>query len=236
MTILYGSLGSGFAVLGADRHVPGVGTSGEQIPMSLLKLFVHPRLPLAVAAAGMGAFQLERRARFQSTTTEIIEAVLMNVPPRELSIERVVDKLVKKFLRLVVASRKDPRWSLLGVQGVDFMIAMMTTAGPRVSILRITNRVENFSGPGEAILRPPCLEAFYATGTYAPDGDAARTQLAPGPACERAKTAIDEGIAAERQLHAEPMHAGRPIDVAMIDKLGARMVDFDTRERPASTS
>lgn len=193
--------------------------------MSHRKIFVHPRLALAVAAAGMGAFQVKPPPALQPTTTEIIESVLTNLQTRRLNIERVSDRLVAKFHRLVESSRNDPRWSAFGVEGVDLVIVLMSSAGARVCLLRITDKVEAFSGKNAAIMRPPCLEDFYSTGRFAPEGDGyGREPNTAEAICERARTAIEEGISAESTLHAAPMHAGPPVDVALVDKDGARFV------------
>jgi hypothetical protein len=73
-------------------------------------------------------------------------------------------------------------------------------------------------------LRPDCLESFCSTGRYGPDGEGyGRDLVDPERLVARARAAIGEGIAAER-LHANPMHAGEPVDVALVDADGARFV------------
>jgi hypothetical protein len=224
VTILYVAVRSSFVVLAADRLLTWTDAGGRRSSEERGKIYVHARLPVAVAVAGLAEFD-------GRPVTEHVAAALNGWGLNSLDDRAVVQLRDGVLPRFALAAEADGA-AKLGLYTAAAIIAKAPRGKADAFMFRFVDegpasaRAEAYRPDGRsALVTPhPALEAFYTSGPFGPGAaDRGDQSDAPGEIARAARATIVAGIAEEARLGI-PATAGEPIDVVVVDGRGARRV------------
>jgi hypothetical protein len=237
-TIILGVPRADFVVLGADRLWTNALAKPGDAPWERrgqqVKIARHPSLPLAVAAAGLGALGPEQ------DTVAYIRELITPVDSASLDFDTIVER-VRPGLHESLRAVRDPARRALAANPADaeakirlkaarvtLLIAYVTAGRAGFGSVEIDDhvRAKRESPPRGAVAWPAALDPFYTRGPFA--GAAALFGYSihePAKLAAHVRRVIEEGIREDARLNQDgDRHVGGPVDVVLVDAKGARCV------------
>jgi hypothetical protein len=237
-TIIIGVPRAQFVVLGADRlwtnalAKPGDALwdrQGRQV-----KIARHPSLPLAIAAAGLGALGPRQ------DTVAYIGELITPVDRSGLDFDAIVERL-RPALHGALKAIRDPARRALATNPSDaeaqarlkaarltLLIAYVTEGRATLGWLQIADdwEAKRESPPRGAVAWPSALDPFYTKGPLAGASALFGYSIQErGKLAEHVRGVIEAGIREDARVNAEAdRHVGGPVDVVLVDGTGARCV------------
>ena len=209
-----------FAVVVADRLYHGHDALGRLTQGTHDKIVLHRILPLVLATAGFAFLPPDGRP-----TTGDLRAVAESIKrPADLDVAAIADRFKHRFLEIVRACRREMTADQLDKAKIDVFVAVVRKGEASVARLRLTDDQEFIENP--PLSAPSSLETFYSGGRYADDAEVYGDRFANGPGLARhLKRVVADGIAAEAALNGgSNLEVGGGIDIAIVDKTGARFI------------
>lgn len=216
MTIILSTKRADFAVVAADRLL-GRGTAA---PAFEPKVYLHPSLPLAFAAAGLMIFTRDLTSRSEYVTAHLEEIARGITSAEDLLVEAIAERVRERFQPAMDLARDK----------VQVFIALVKDGKGDVGVQRvsdhwITDDVTRFI-PGCRHYIMPCeLWDFYGRGDRLEAMHEA-TVTDPEQVARLTRGFVQECIDQERALNADGKNRviGGDIDVVLVTAAGARLL------------
>lgn len=214
-TAIYAARRSGFAILAADSFGAGVDSNGSRVAIrDQLKVFAHPRLPLAVAIAGIGSLG-------ESTTVEFLGQRIGHAGRWLLDGDSLLTRISDALVPEVRALANDPRWAVAGIEHMQVVVAFIQARSARLATVRISisGDVEAFHAgeSQEPLLICPDLPGEMAVKSQPPE------DVEPAKLAEHARNWLQSVIDLDKEVNgADGRSTGRPARVFSVSSDGVR--------------
>jgi hypothetical protein len=181
---------------------------------------MHPKLPLAMASAGIAFLPQKGGKPISEYMTEVGEAITQDL---FFNFTTVAKLLEKPLVPLVMAAREGQSAEAKTLLRLEIVFALVEGGQPVVGTLEIADEPTWKAWEEPYVSSPHSLKAFWADRCPKPSdylGPAPNNALA---LAAHARKLLEEAIRHEATLPVD-REIGGPVDVAVVDAGGARWV------------
>lgn len=223
-TVVFGARRDGFGVLVADSFAAQIRTDdlAHLEPAQHEKIFVHPALPLAIAAAGMGVIE-------QRTIVDHLMDLLGKDGAHILSMDVLMPRLVDYFQPLIEHAAVNSAWGEFDITGTDFVILYVHARQSHLGILKIHDQTDldhGVAGDSETpiFITPTTMPSEWEGGIHKAllAGDPGSPQDPPA-LIDAAREVVLAAIRHDTETNGvENRHSGEPLSVVLVANRHAR--------------
>jgi hypothetical protein len=202
------------------------------------KIEIHPKLPVAVATAGLADLPIVNGASFEGQVG--VREVVGNLfsacrYERHLKRENIEKEIRRRFLPQVQAvhNLESERPDLAGRGHLDIIVATYAERKTELTRFRLEDRVKILKDDGQLVCSG-LAEEYYLPRVRNPNLYGDQFTSLPDIAAQVCRS-VQEGIDFEAAHKAEnERECGGPINLAIVDSNGARLLDAHVKSPPVA--